>query len=148
MHGLSGSGKSTVSQQLCTSLGAVRIRSDRERARAFTSTARHPARYSGNRYRQEVNSWLFETQLPQLAEHCLMSGFHVIIDATFLRRHERHTMAAVAQRLDRPQAKRSLTAIAQRSRHRLGSSSARNEETTPLKPTVLSENARSDGWSP
>ena len=104
MHGLSGSGKSTVSKQLCSSLGAVRIRSDRERARAFTSTATHPARYSGNRYRQEVNSWLFETQLPQLAEHCLMSGFHVIIDATFLRRHERHTMAAVAQRLDRPQA--------------------------------------------
>ena len=35
MHGLSGSGKSYISERLCEDLSAIRIRSDIERKRAF-----------------------------------------------------------------------------------------------------------------
>ena len=104
MHGLSGSGKSTLSAQLCTSLEAVRIRSDRERRRAFEPSGVTPARFSGDPYRAEISRWLFDQQLPKLTERCLMSGYAVIVDATFLRRRERQTMLDLAARLHRPTA--------------------------------------------
>ena len=104
MHGLSGSGKSTLSAQLCSSLEAVRIRSDRERRRAFEPSGLTPAAFSGDPYRAEISRWLFDQQLPKLTERCLMSGYAVIVDATFLRRRERQTMLNLAARLHRPTA--------------------------------------------
>ena len=104
MHGLSGSGKSSLSAQLCISLEAVRIRSDRERRRAFEPSGVTPARFSGDPYRPEVSRWLFDQHLPNLTERCLMSGFAVIVDATFLRQRERQTMLDLAARLQRPAA--------------------------------------------
>ena len=101
MHGLSGSGKSTLSAQLCSSLEAVRIRSDRERRRAFEPSGLTPAAFSGDPYRAEISRWLFDQQLPKLTERCLMSGYAVIVDATFLRRRERQTMLNLAARLHR-----------------------------------------------
>ena len=104
MHGFSGSGKSTLSAQLCSSLEAVRIRSDRERRRAFEPSGLTPAAFSGDPYRAEISRWLFDQQLPKLTERCLMSGYAVIVDATFLRRRERQTMLNLAARLHRPTA--------------------------------------------
>ena len=101
MHGLSGSGKSTLSARLCISLEAVRIRSDRERLRAFAPSGAAPARFTGDPYRAEISRWLFDQHLPMLTERCLMSGYPVIVDATFLRQHERQTMLDLAARLNR-----------------------------------------------
>ena len=104
MHGLSGSGKSTLSAQLCVSLEAIRIRSDRERRRAFEPSATAPALFTGDPYRAEISRWLFDHHLPKLTERCLMSGFVVIVDATFLRQRERQTMLDLAARHNRPTA--------------------------------------------
>ena len=101
MHGLSGSGKSTLSAQLCQRLKAVRIRSDQERRRAFEPSTFSPALFTGDPYRTEISQWLFHQHLPMLAERCLMSGFNVIVDATFLRQPERQTMLNLAARLKR-----------------------------------------------
>lgn len=101
MHGLSGSGKSTLSGQFIGPLQAVRIRSDRERARAFLPTNRHPPRWTGDRYRQEVTHWLFHHHLPALVERSLESGYTVIVDATFLRHKERQLMISLAERRQR-----------------------------------------------
>ena len=102
MHGLSGSGKSTLSQELMAPLGAVRIRSDRERARAFSSANGHPPQWTGDRYRKEISQWLFQEQLPALVKRCLQSGYSVIVDATFLRHQERKVMIQLAEQLQRP----------------------------------------------
>ena len=102
MHGLSGSGKSTLSAQLIGPLQAVRIRSDRERLRAFSAPAGQTARFSGDRYKPEVTQWLFHEHIPFLVQRSLQSGYAVIVDATFLRRQERQRMIQVAEALGRP----------------------------------------------
>ena len=101
MHGLSGSGKSTLSDVLIAPLMAVRIRSDRERQRAFMPSSDRQARFSGDRYGPEVTEWLFHDQLPRLVQQSLQSGLSVIVDATFLRRRERKRMADLAEDLGR-----------------------------------------------
>lgn len=102
MHGLSGSGKSTLSQALIGPLHAVRIRSDRERHRAFSAMNQQPARFTGDRYRPEISTWLFHEHLPSLVRAALNSGYVVIVDATFLRKREREVMADCAQAMGRP----------------------------------------------
>lgn len=101
MHGLSGSGKSSLSGQLIRPLQAVRIRSDRERLRAFSASEGQPARFSGDRYAAEVTRWLFHDQIPFLVKRSLQSGYAVIVDATFLRRQERRLMTDLAEAMGR-----------------------------------------------
>lgn len=102
MHGLSGSGKSHLSHQLIGPLKAIRIRSDRERARAFDACGGQPPQFTGDRYRPQVSQWLFHEQLPRLVEPALLSGYSVIVDATFLRQTERHVLTSLAKRMNRP----------------------------------------------
>jgi len=103
MHGLSGSGKSTVSRILLAALPAVRLRSDLERARAFGRLPLQPGwRTETDPYSPEVNDWLFGTHLPLLTQRMLSSGFHVIVDATFLRKRERQRMLSLAKQHGHP----------------------------------------------
>lgn len=103
MHGLSGSGKSFCSEQLVASLPALRLRSDLERARAFGRLPGQESwRHDADPYSPEVNAWLFGQHLPALTQRLLSSGFHVIVDATFLRQRERQQMLSLASRLQRP----------------------------------------------
>ncbi|MGC6483010.1 MAG: AAA family ATPase [Synechococcus sp.] len=102
MHGLSGSGKSTLSAQLIGPFQAVRLRSDRERLRAFQALEGQPARFTGDRYRAEVTRWLFHDRLPHLVQRALLSRYAVIVDATFLRHQERRVMTALADAMGRP----------------------------------------------
>ena len=112
MHGLSGSGKSFLSEQLYQQLPAIRLRSDVERQRAF---GRRPLQktlgfekgsmtrggstplFQGDLYRPEVTNWLFDQCLPSLTQCCLSSGLTTIVDATFLRERERQRMFALAR---------------------------------------------------
>jgi hypothetical protein len=94
MQGVSGSGKSAVSQRLLGWLGAVRLRSDVERHRM--AAAGEPADYSPES-RDAVYDALFDR-----AEGLLRAGHRVVLDATFLRRDQRERVRELAERLQLP----------------------------------------------
>jgi uncharacterized protein len=97
MHGLSGSGKSTVAVQLCEALGLVRIRSDVERKRlAGMPATERPA--AGSDLYSRARSDATYAHLAALAGEVLSAGEHVVVDATFLAAAERARFAAVAAR--------------------------------------------------
>jgi aminoglycoside phosphotransferase family enzyme/predicted kinase len=90
MHGLSGSGKTTVSQRLLEALGAVRLRSDVERKRlhGLAAQARTGSAPGGGLYTAADDRLTYE-RLAALADECLAAGWPVIVDATFLERRWR-----------------------------------------------------------
>ncbi|MEE4173550.1 MAG: AAA family ATPase [Xanthomonadales bacterium] len=97
-HGLSGSGKTYVSQKLLEAAPLVRLRSDVERKRLFGLS---PTETSGSGqdagiYTQSASERTYE-RLAQLSQEVLESGWSVLVDATFLRRRERDRFRALAQ---------------------------------------------------
>jgi uncharacterized protein len=97
MHGLSGSGKTTIAQKLLEALGAVRVRSDVERKRlhGLAAGARtHAQPYSGI-YGPESTRLTYE-RLKQVARDVVESGYCVIVDAAFLWRAEREQFRTLA----------------------------------------------------
>jgi uncharacterized protein len=103
MHGLSGSGKSTVAARLSAATGALVFRSDVERKRLFGFWGTKPTRrLEGELYGPEASAYLYGTALPQLVEPALAAGLPVVLDACFLRHSERQQMARLAARLGVP----------------------------------------------
>ncbi|MEB3349232.1 MAG: AAA family ATPase [Cyanobacteriota bacterium] len=90
-HGVSGTGKSWLSSRLCEQLGWIHLRSDIERRRRFGRWGQCPEATitEGDAYADDITEWLYGKQLPELAEAISAAGFGVIIDATFLTRHQR-----------------------------------------------------------
>ena len=78
MHGVTGSGKSWLSEQLIGALGAVRVRSDLERRRLLGSGA----------YTEAATDATYE-RLQACARSALLGGWRVIVDATLLQRARR-----------------------------------------------------------
>ena len=98
MHGVSGSGKTVVSQKLLEQLGAVRVRSDIERKRlhGLAAGARTHAEVRGGIYAPESTRLTYD-RLAQAARDVLASGYHAIVDATFLALDERDAFRALAR---------------------------------------------------
>jgi len=105
-HGLSGSGKTWASSrwlQAERSGRAIRLRSDVERKRLHGLAA---TQASGS----SLNTGLYSPQahtdtyahLQNRAQHLLETGWSVLVDAAFLRRHEREAFAALAQAVGCP----------------------------------------------
>jgi len=125
MQGLSGSGKSTVSQQLADQMGLIRVRSDVERKRMFelVPQAAGGALLDTSFYTASVTDNVYR-YLAELAESLLTAGYSTVLDATFLQRAQRDLLHALAHRLHVPfvilrcQAPRSFLehAIVQRAR--------------------------------
>jgi hypothetical protein len=92
MHGVSGSGKSWLSERLVTTLPAVRVRSDLERKRLRLDAGKDAL------YTPEMNHRTY-ARLAECAESCLQAGLNVIVDATFLERTDRDLLRGVARRL-------------------------------------------------
>jgi predicted kinase len=94
-HGLSGSGKTTATQELLEQLGAVRLRSDIERRRGDDKAVENTQESAAARYapaaRDEVYRKLFHK-----AEIVLAAGYPLIVDATFLRRTHRDEFRQLA----------------------------------------------------
>ncbi len=95
MHGLSGSGKSTVAQRLVAEQRGLRIRSDRLRQLLPADNDR------ADRYAATSRDRVYE-ELAAVAADILRAGFTAIVDATFLQRRHRQTFAALAQTLQVP----------------------------------------------
>ncbi len=87
MHGLSGSGKTTVSRYLLEQLPAIRIRSDVERKRLYgVALDASAAADAGHGIYNRTADQSTYRQLAVLAAGVLDAGYSVIVDATFLRR--------------------------------------------------------------
>ncbi len=102
-HGLSGSGKTTITQPILEKIGAIRIRSDVERKRLHGLSA---AEKSGS----GIDSGLYTTQtseqtyqrLADLAGIIIQAGYSVIVDAAFLKHDQRDIFQTLAGNLDVP----------------------------------------------
>ena len=97
MHGLSGSGKTIVSQTILEAIGAIRIRSDIERKRLFglAPDARTEDETKSTIYGIDASQVTYN-RLEELADKILDSGFTVIVDATFLKKAQRQTFKHMA----------------------------------------------------
>jgi aminoglycoside phosphotransferase family enzyme/predicted kinase len=100
MHGLSGSGKTWLSERLVARLPALRVRSDvvRKRLPDLAAGQRETGRLGEGLYADEVT----ERTYGALARHCetgLRAGFDMIADATFLHRQQRERFYEMAARL-------------------------------------------------
>ena len=96
-HGLSASGKSTISQSILENLPAIRLRSDVERKRLFGFAKYQPTESAlgENIYHQSATDKTYQ-RLKELAYSTLQSGFNVIVDATFLSRFQRQEFYLLA----------------------------------------------------
>jgi len=99
MHGVSGSGKTTVAARLLEALGAIRLRSDVERKRlhGIGPGAHAPAAPGAGIYGPLENAGTYE-RLEELASGVVAAGYPVIVDATFLHRADRDRFRALAAR--------------------------------------------------
>jgi hypothetical protein len=98
MHGLSGSGKSVVSQALTVALSAVRACSDVERKRLYGLHAQARSDATQDIYTDEANERTL-ARLLQCAQASLEGGWPFIADATFLTQAARGRFWSMAERL-------------------------------------------------
>jgi len=96
MHGLSGSGKSTVARALVEQGGAIRLRSDVERKRMFGLDAFESSTSAGQSIYGAGSSGQTYTHLLWRARALLATGYPVIVDAAFLKRWQRQAFLALA----------------------------------------------------
>ena len=102
-YGLSGCGKTAISQALLEEIGAVRVRSDVERKRLHGISALE-------RFDSEIAQGLYapaateatNDRLRVLAREILGAGRTAIVDATFLRHSQRESFRALAMELGVP----------------------------------------------
>jgi len=99
-RGLSASGKSTLTQPLLESMGAIRIRSDVERKRLFGIAADADSKAGIDRgiYSVEAGIKTYD-KLKQLSAAVLEAGFPVIVDAAFLKYEQRQPFMQLADKM-------------------------------------------------
>ena len=97
MHGISGSGKTVVSQQMVEYFSAVRVRSDVERKRLFgvPTKPRKGAKVGEGIYSEQASEQTY-AHLAELAGALLRTGVSVIVDAAFLKANQRALLQGVA----------------------------------------------------
>ena len=102
-HGLSGSGKTTVTDEVLETQGAVRLRSDVERKRLFglSAEARSGAGIADGIYSSAASARTYQ-HLAALAESILAASLPVLVDAAFLQRAQRELFRDLAARLNVP----------------------------------------------
>ncbi|MBM3356951.1 MAG: aminoglycoside phosphotransferase [Betaproteobacteria bacterium] len=99
-HGLSGSGKTTVTDVLVERTGAVRVRSDLERKRlhGMPARARSESAIAGGIYAPAASAATYD-RLAALARGIVESGYTAVVDAAFLSGAARRKFRTLARRL-------------------------------------------------
>ena len=102
-HGLSGSGKTWVTDQLMTSLPAIRIRADviRKHLHGLGADQDSHSDVATGIYSEAANHRTYE-RLAALAKDLLGAGVHVIIDAACLMRWQRRLLVDAATEMGVP----------------------------------------------
>lgn len=97
-HGLSGSGKTSVTSTLVGPLRCVRVRSDLERKRlhGVAADADTGSGVGEGLYAEDASRLTYEA-LARAAAAAVSAGINVIVDASFLGKSERRIFAAIAQ---------------------------------------------------
>jgi aminoglycoside phosphotransferase family enzyme/gluconate kinase len=98
-HGLSGCGKTTLSQSVLQEHGMVRLRSDVERKRlaGMAASERSGSGIETGLYTQDASRRAYQ-HLASLTEILLDDGWPVIVDAAFLMRWQRDLFREIALR--------------------------------------------------
>lgn len=102
-HGLSGSGKTTITENLIPLTGAIRVRSDIERKRLAGLAASESShnRVSEDLYDKSHTERTYE-RLEDCARFIINADLPAIIDATFLKVEQRQHFQLLAQELGVP----------------------------------------------
>ncbi len=98
MHGVSGTGKTTVSTEVVKALGAVRVRSDVERKRIHAEQRKIVVGQGTSKslYAPDMTRATYD-RLWDLANTMLQAGYPVVVDATFLESAQRQSFIRLAQ---------------------------------------------------
>ena len=93
MHGLSGSGKSTIAAQLVEMLGAIQIRSDviRKELFDFNADEQTGSALAEGIYTADATELTYR-RMAEIAATIIDADFTVIVDATFLLETQRRTL--------------------------------------------------------
>jgi predicted kinase len=93
MHGLSGSGKSTIAAQLVEKLGAIQIRSDviRKGLFDFNADEQTGSALADGIYNDEATELTYR-RMQEIAATIIDADFTVIVDATFLLESQRRAL--------------------------------------------------------
>jgi hypothetical protein len=135
-QGLSGSGKTTVSQGLLETIGAIRVRSDVERRRLAGVQWHSHSEVGGGWYASDVTEAAY-LRLLTLAQSVLMAGYTVIVDAAFLRRGQRRIFSAWASTHGMPFAILSLAAPQAALRERVARRAQEGQDASEASLAVL-----------
>lgn len=103
MHGLAGSGKSTIAKNIAVECGAIQISSDIIRKQLFNLPLYENSNSSpyGGIYTPQSTEKTYN-KLLNLAKNVIKAGFTVLIDATFLLHHQRLMFYNLAKLVDVP----------------------------------------------
>lgn len=96
MHGYSGTGKTTVSNELVNELRLIRLRSDVERKRFFSRQENLKQLSDGDIYSHQASELTFN-HIADTALEILSAGYSLVIDATFLQKLYRDIFVALAE---------------------------------------------------
>jgi predicted kinase len=137
-HGVSGSGKTSGTQELVEALGAIRLRSDVERKRlfGFAPLERSTGRDALDLYTPDVTQRTY-AQLAQLAARVVQAGFPVVVDATFLQRGQRDAFRRLAATLGVPFAILAFRANDETLRRRVAQRQAQADDASEVDLAVL-----------
>lgn len=102
-HGLSGSGKTTITQPLLERAGAIRIRSDIERKRlhGLAAEQKSGSGIDNGMYSAAASAQTYQ-RLAQLAGDIIAAGYPVIVDAAFLKRDQRRLFQVITRKHNVP----------------------------------------------
>ena len=144
MHGVAGSGKTTVAQELLEACGAVRLRSDVERKRlqGLEAGARTGSAIGGGIYSPELTAQTY-ARLSALSSEVLEAGYGVIVDATFLARAQRATFAGLARAAGVPFAIAVCEAPEGMLRARVANRQRKAKDASEADPAVLARQLES-----
>ena len=144
-HGFSGSGKSTHTEPLLESIGAIRIRSDVERKRLHgygpsekTQSSLNIGIYSLTSSKQTY------ARLAELSKQILTAGFTVIVDACFLHHQTRQKFYEIAEQLNVPFIILDFQASENTLKHRITSRPMNNLEPSEADLNVLQYQIEND----
>jgi aminoglycoside phosphotransferase family enzyme/predicted kinase len=142
-HGLSGSGKTTVTQSLLEAASLFRVRSDVERKRLYglKPEARSSAGAGEGIYSVEANERTYR-RLAEVARGIVQSGYPAIVDAAFLKRRERAAFHELAQELGVPFVILDVTAPENLLRERVKQRMQRGRDASEADIAVLENQLR------